>query len=218
MFKRFAAGIQPIVRYQSTVRLENDTVVSAVSKPILKASNKILPVNVEAVYHAPLRNPIKYGNLVADLQLRSYDNENLDFFANFILRAGYYLGMRLTGPKPLPTRRERWTVIKSPFAQAKSKENFERHTHKRLVRVWDTNPEVLDLWLAYINKHSIVGVGMKCNVFHRAPICRDFEKGDTSKKLNELEKMRKTEFDNVDELVGDKVVELLNSSDFKRHL
>lgn len=181
------------------------------------------PVNLEAVYHSPLKLPVEYGDLVADLQLRSYDNENLDFFADFILRAGYYLGMPLTGPKPLPTRRERWTVIRSPFAQAKSKENFERHTHKRLIRVWDTNPEVVQIWLSYITKHSITGVGMKCNIYQRAGLSLDVD-SLTNIALPQVSQegqpsgTDKPLVNTFDEAVGEKIVELLNSPEFKKHI
>lgn len=171
---------------------------------------KKLPINVEAVYYAPLRIPITHGDLIADLQLRSYDHENLDFFADFILRAGFYLGMPLTGPKPLPTRRERWTVIRSPFAQAKSKENFERHTHKRLIRVWDTNPEVVELWLSYISKHSIPGVGIKCNLFQKEGL-------QLSQNLEQNSLLQSPGKSNsLDEAVGERVLELLNSENFKK--
>lgn len=178
------------------------------------ANKKPLPINVEAVYHAPLKNPIQYGDLVADLQLRSYDHESLDFFADFIMRTGFYLGMPLTGPRPLPTRRERWTVVKSPFVHAKSKENFERHTHKRLIRVWDSNPEVVQMWLSYITKHSVAGVGAKCNVYQRAGLSLDMD--NTSSELQQSPQVG--ESNNMDEAVGEKVLELLSSDEFKKHL
>lgn len=180
------------------------------------ADERPLPVNVEAVYHAPLKLPVEHGDLVADLQLRSYDNENLDFYSDFILRVGYYLGMPLTGPKPLPTRRERWTVIRSPFAHAKSKENFERHTHKRLIRVWDTNPEIVQIWLSYISKHAITGVGMKCNVYQRSGLSLEMDKFSDASLPQTASDADKGH--TIDEAVGQKVLELLNSPEFKRHL
>lgn len=180
-------------------------------------NEKPMPINVEAVYHAPLKLPIEHGDLVADLQLRSYDNENLDFYSDFILRVGYYLGMPLTGPKPLPTRRERWTVIRSPFAHAKSKENFERHTHKRLIRVWDTNPEIVQIWLSYISKHAITGVGMKCNVYQRSGLSLEMDKLADS-ALPQVSEDANGSGATIDEAVGEKVLELLNSPEFKKHL
>ncbi|CCE65690.1 hypothetical protein TPHA_0M01150 [Tetrapisispora phaffii CBS 4417] len=176
-----SSSIAPEVNSEKTYTKYSNSVTE-------NAKQHILPVNVEAVYHLPLRNEVKYGDLIADIQLRSYDNENLDFFSDFILRVGYYLGMPMTGPKPLPTRRERWTVIRSPFAQAKSKENFERHTHKRLIRVWDTETEVLNIWLSYINKHAITGVGIKCNVFKRAGLDLEKDEKVESSIFSSLEK------------------------------
>ncbi|CAI4326453.1 AAC_collapsed_G0009220.mRNA.1.CDS.1 [Saccharomyces cerevisiae] len=183
-------------------------------------STRPYPVNVEAVYYAPLKLPIKYGDLVADIQLRSYDNENLDFYSDFILRTGYYLGIPLTGPKPLPTRRERWTVIKSPFVHAKSKENFERHTHKRLIRAWDTNPEVLQMLIAYITKHSMAGVGMKCNFFQRSEISLDLgsDANGLEKSLSNIDGLYSLRNDDKAQTsaVGQKVLELLDSPDFRK--
>lgn len=207
MFRR----VQPvwrIARWNSSLALKDESVLAQT------VHDRPMPVNVEALYHAPLKLPIEHGDLVADLQLRAYDNENLDFYSDFVLRAGYYLGMPLTGPKPLPTRRERWTVIRSPFAQAKSKENFERHTHKRLIRVWDTNPEIVQIWLSYISKHAITGVGMKCNVYQRSGLSLNMEELGESSLPQAAEGGSKT----IDEAVGEKVLELLNSPEFKKHL
>lgn len=219
-----------LVRLQSTAR--TSVAPSLTNLPFQKAVNSKneespLPINVKAVYYAPLKLPIQYGDLVADLQLRSYDNENLDFYADFNLRVGFYLGMPMTGPKPLPSRRERWTVIKSPFAQAKSKENFERHTHKRLIRVWDTNPEVVQIWLSYISKHAITGVGIKCNVFQRSKISLDMDLNNVAllepqsgARDETPDESKSTDIipHTLDEAVGAKVMELLNRPEFKRHL
>lgn len=176
-----------------------------------------LPVNVEALYYAPLKNPVTHGHLVADLQLRAYDNENLDFFCDFILRAGYYLGLPMTGPKPLPTRRERWTVIRSPFVHAKSKENFERHTHKRLIRVWDSNPEVVQMLVDYITKNSIAGVGLKCTTYQRTTV--DAKSGKISDAIEEINSTHNINSSlKENEEIGAKVVELLNTPTFKKYL
>lgn len=212
------------MRFQSTAAADIPPLSTSTNQSAITSKDKRpFPINVEAVYHAPLKLPIQHGDLVADLQLRSYDNENLDFYADFILRAGYYLGMPMTGPKPLPTRRERWTVIRSPFAQAKSKENFERHTHKRLIRVWDTNPEVVQIWLSYISKHAITGVGIKCNVFQRSGLSLEMDSlsnvalpGSENSPSDEA-KSTSVAPSNLDEVVGAKVLELLNSPEFKKH-
>ncbi|SMN20329.1 similar to Saccharomyces cerevisiae YDR041W RSM10 Mitochondrial ribosomal protein of the small subunit, has similarity to E. coli S10 ribosomal protein [Maudiozyma saulgeensis] len=181
------------------------------NSPIDEIEKKPIVKSLEAIYQAPMRIPIEHGHLIADIQLRSYEHQNLDFFINFIQRVGFYLGIPLTGPKPLPTRRERWTVIRSPFVHAKSKENFERHTHKRLLRVWDTNDEILELFVSYIKKHAMTGIGMKCNVYKREPITIDFDKNEGLPSTLTLDS---TSIDN--DLVNAKVLELLNSPEFKK--
>ncbi|CCF55546.1 hypothetical protein KAFR_0A01070 [Kazachstania africana CBS 2517] len=165
---------------------------------------KPIPVNLQAIYHDPLKLPILHGHLKADLQFRSYEIENLKLYTDFIQRVAFYLGIPMTGPKPLPTRRERWTVIRSPFVHAKSKENFERSTHKRLLRVWDTNDDLLEFFIAYITKHSVAGVGLKCNVYKREKVQLDWDH----------EKIPKIE-DNQNDLVNSKIIELLNDPKFK---
>lgn len=180
------------------------------------SADGILPVNVEAVYHAPLRVPVTHGDLVADLQLRAFDNENLDFYCDFIMRAGFYLGVPLTGPKPLPTRRERWTVIRAPFVHAKSKENFERHTHKRLIRAWDADAEQVSFLVSYVARHALAGVGLKCSLYQRCTV--DGE--GTGSSLDEfIQRATEDEPASVPEsAVQSKVLELLGNPEFRKHM
>lgn len=149
-----------------------------------KATGRPVPLNVLLNDYEPLRHKPTHGNIVAELHLRSYETMDLDFFANFTLRAAFYLKMPCSGVVPLPTRRERWTVIRSPFIHAKSKENFERRTHKRLIRVYDSNPEVVEVWLATLSKHAMPGVGMKANVYTHETI--DIAKQLENQKLGKL--------------------------------
>lgn len=84
---------------------------------------------------------------------------------DFAMRAAYYLGLPARGPSPLPRIRQRWTVLKSPFAMKKAQENFERRTMRRLVEIQDGDPEVVKIWLAYLRKYAFYGVGMKANLW-----------------------------------------------------
>lgn len=124
-----------------------------------------LPRAVQALYLTPMRRPVTHGHPVANLQLRSYSIRNLEFMADFALRAAYYLNLPAKGPVPLPRITERWTVPKSNFVHKKSQENWERVTTRRLVQVLDGDPEVVRRWLAYMRKHCWYGVGMKADVF-----------------------------------------------------
>jgi small subunit ribosomal protein S10 len=124
-----------------------------------------LPKAVQATFLTPLKRTPTHGIPVCDLQLRSYSVRNLELFADFCLRAAYYLNLPAKGPVPLPKITERWTVPRGNFVHKKSQENFERVTVRRLVQIQDGHPETVALWLAYIQKNRYYGVGMKANVF-----------------------------------------------------
>lgn len=129
------------------------------------ASQLRYPRSVQSLYLRPLRRETKYGIPSCDLQLRSYSIRNLEFFCDFALRAAYYLDLPAFGPVPLPRITERWTVPKSNFIFKKSQENFERVTLRRLVQIRDGNPETVQVWLAFLQKHAYSGVGMKANMW-----------------------------------------------------
>ena len=124
-----------------------------------------MPRSVQAVYLKPLKRRARYGIPSCDLQLRSYNVRNVEFFADFALRAAYYLYLPAVGPIPLPRITERWTVPRSNFVNKKSQENFERITLRRLVQIHDGNPETIEIWLAFLRKHAYYGIGMKANVW-----------------------------------------------------
>ena len=65
----------------------------------------------------------------------------------------------------MPKEIKRWTVPRSNFVHKKSQENYERITYKRLIQVMDGHPETVELWLAFLKKHAIYGVGMKAHVW-----------------------------------------------------
>ena len=124
-----------------------------------------VPPNVLAAFRTPLRHKPTHGIPVASLQMRSYSVRNLEFYADFAVRAAYWLGLPCSGPVPLPKKIERWTVPKSPFIFKKSMENFERITRRRLLTIYDGDPEVVEIWLAFLRKWQFYGVGMKANVW-----------------------------------------------------
>lgn len=127
--------------------------------------NARLPRSVQAIYLRPLRRKAEYGLPVCDLQLRSYSVRNLEFFADFAVRAAYYLKLPLSGPVPLPRIVERWTFPRSHFVHKKTQENFERVTLRRLLQIKDGNLQAVQAWLAFLRKHAFYGVGMKANIW-----------------------------------------------------
>lgn len=124
-----------------------------------------MPRSLEMLYLEPLRRTAQYGVPTCDLQLRSFSVPNLEFFCDFALRAAYYLNLPAYGPIPLPRLTKRWTVPRSTFIFKKSQENFERITLRRLIQIRDGNPESVQIWLAFLQKHAYYGVGMKANVW-----------------------------------------------------
>ncbi|RKF80463.1 37S ribosomal protein S10, mitochondrial [Golovinomyces cichoracearum] len=133
------------------------------------------PRAVQAAYLRPLRRQPTHNIPVCDLQLRSYSARNLEFMADFALRAAYFLNLPANGPVPLPQIVERWTVPKAHFIHKKIQENFERKTLRRLIQIKDGDSEVVRLWLGFLRKHAYYGVGMKANVWEFAGV--DVAKG-----------------------------------------
>lgn len=163
MYKR--AGVEPIkVAKERGITLPNDP---PPLDPQTQAALDSLrtPINVRAVHLRPLRRSPEYGVPVCDLQLRTYSIRNLLLFADFAVRAAYYLGLPARGPIPLPRITERWTVPRSNFIFKKSQENFERITMRRLIQIQDGHPDVVKAWLAFLLKHQYHGVGMKANIW-----------------------------------------------------
>ena len=101
------------------------------------------------------------------MHLRAYDDSlaDLSFFTNFALRSARALGLPTTGAAALPTSTWLRTVPRSPFVHKKSQQNFWRRTHKRAIKVFDGDEEVVQAWLAYLRKEAFPGVGMKAQYF-----------------------------------------------------
>ncbi|MDR2782042.1 MAG: 30S ribosomal protein S10 [Holosporaceae bacterium] len=76
--------------------------------------------------------------------LRAYDHRILDYSTSEIVMTAKRTGARVRGPVPLPNRIERFTVLRSPHKDKKSREQFELQTHKRLVDIFDCLPQTVD--------------------------------------------------------------------------
>jgi small subunit ribosomal protein S10 len=78
------------------------------------------------------------------IRLKSYDHRVLDQSARRIVEAAERTGAAVVGPVPLPTRIERFTVIRSPFIDKDSREQLEIRTHKRLIDVLEPTSKTVD--------------------------------------------------------------------------
>jgi small subunit ribosomal protein S10 len=78
------------------------------------------------------------------IRLKAYDHRVLDQSAQRIVETAERTGARVVGPVPLPTKLERFTVIRSSFIDKRSQEHFEIRTHKRLIDVLDPDSKTID--------------------------------------------------------------------------
>jgi len=78
------------------------------------------------------------------IRLKAYDHRVLDQSAIQIVDTAERTGARVVGPVPLPTRIEKFSVIRSPFIDKDSQEQFEVRTHKRLIDIVEPAPKTVD--------------------------------------------------------------------------
>jgi small subunit ribosomal protein S10 len=78
------------------------------------------------------------------IRLKAYDHKLLDQSATEIIDTVIRTGAKTAGPIPLPTRINRYTVLRSPHVDKKSREQFEIRTHKRLLDILEPTQATLD--------------------------------------------------------------------------
>ncbi len=78
------------------------------------------------------------------IKLKAYDHRVLDNSVRDIVEAAERTGAQVIGPVPLPTKIERFTVMRSPFIDKDSREQFEIRTHKRLIDVIPSGSKTID--------------------------------------------------------------------------
>ena len=78
------------------------------------------------------------------IKLKAYDHRLLDQSVKEIVNTASRTGARISGPVPLPTQISKFTVLRSPHVDKKSREQFEIRTHKRLIDIFDPTPDTVD--------------------------------------------------------------------------
>ena len=81
---------------------------------------------------------------VIRIRLKAFDHRILDTSTSEIISTAKRTGAGVRGPMPLPTRKERFTVLQSPHVNKNSMEHFEMRTHKRLIDIVDPTPQTVD--------------------------------------------------------------------------
>jgi small subunit ribosomal protein S10 len=78
------------------------------------------------------------------IRLKAYDHRILDQSVNEIVETAKRTGAQIAGPIPLPTVLNKFTVLRSPHVDKKSREQFEIRTHKRLLDILEPTPQTVD--------------------------------------------------------------------------
>ena len=78
------------------------------------------------------------------IRLKAFDHRVLDTSTGEIVDTAKRTGAEVRGPIPLPTKIEKYTVLRSPHVDKKSREQFEIRTHKRLLDIVDPTPQTVD--------------------------------------------------------------------------
>lgn len=94
------------------------------------------------------------------IRLKGYDFRVLDQSVGEIVDTVTRTGAKVSGPIPLPTKINKYTVLRSPHVDKKSREQFEIRTHKRLIDILEPTPETVDA-LMKLNLSAGVNVEIK---------------------------------------------------------
>ena len=78
------------------------------------------------------------------IRLKAYSNEILAQSTEEIVNTAKRTGAQVRGPIPLPTKKEVFTVLRSPHVNKKSREQFETRTHKRLIDIDEPTPQTVE--------------------------------------------------------------------------
>ncbi len=78
------------------------------------------------------------------IRLKAFDHRVLDQSTAEIVGTAKRTGAQVRGPIPLPTRIEKYTVLRGPHIDKKSREQFEMRTHRRVIDILDPTPQFID--------------------------------------------------------------------------
>ena len=95
------------------------------------------------------------------IRLKAYDHKALDQSAAKIVETARRNGAEVSGPVPLPTEKNVYTILRSPHVNKDSREQFEMRTHKRLIDVLQPNPKAID---AIVKLEIPAGVSIEIKV------------------------------------------------------
>ena len=84
------------------------------------------------------------ANQMIRIRLKAYDHQLIDSSAAKIVETAKRNGAQVSGPIPLPTKKEIVTILRSPHVNTDSREQFERRTHKRLIDILNPHQKTVE--------------------------------------------------------------------------
>jgi small subunit ribosomal protein S10 len=84
------------------------------------------------------------GSQKIRIRMKGYDYKLVDHSASEIVDTAVRTGAKVAGPIPLPTSINKYTVLRGPHIDKKSREQFEVRTHKRLIDIFEPTPQTVD--------------------------------------------------------------------------
>ena len=93
------------------------------------------------------------------IRLKAYDHKLLDVSAAQIVETAKRTGAKVSGPIPLPTEKNIYTILRSPHLNKDSREQFEMRTHKRLIDILEPTQKTVDSFM-----HLDLPAGIEINI------------------------------------------------------
>jgi small subunit ribosomal protein S10 len=115
--------------------------------------------------------PTKSSNiLVCNMELSGFMDDYLDLVSYFARYSAHQIGIPTSEIIILDPELKKWHVNKGPFVHAKTKEVFEQKTFKRLLQAFDSHPETVNNWIAYVNNSLPNGINLQVTRFEYKPL------------------------------------------------
>ena len=93
------------------------------------------------------------------VKIKGYDSVVVDRSAKSIIETAIGTGAKVAGPIPLPTKKQRFTTLKAPFAYKSAQEHFEIRTHKRIIDIMEPTPKTIEA-LQHLQLPAGVGISI----------------------------------------------------------
>ena len=103
-----------------------------------------MPTETQQPISATPAKPEEESHQRIRIRIRGYDHKIIDQSIHTIIETAKRTGATVRGPIPLPTEKNRFTVIRSSFAHKNSREQYEMRVHKRMIDIINPTPKTLD--------------------------------------------------------------------------